>query len=103
MKTLSVFIFGVVLLTSCASPLDVLETGQEKEGTYLVLSDTTGLIAGQQLRISASKEATENYSHGRLPKILGRVEIVRLGEDHKVFVKVINGTIAGAGRAWRNQ
>jgi hypothetical protein len=97
------FAIGLSLLSSCAPPIHILQSGHEMGVAYLVLSDTSGLSTGQQLRISAAKVATEDYGHARLPRILGRVEVVSLGGDHKVFVKIVDGTIEGAEWAWRNQ
>ena len=64
-----------------------------------MLPSGTQVYVGEKLRILPSIQSDELYRHGRLLKPLGKVEIVRVFEDGRIQVRILEGIVKNGVRA----
>jgi hypothetical protein len=86
---------ALVILSGCGPSLDITTIDHKPDGVHLTLSNTTGVVPNDVFRIVAPIQSTENYSHGRLRKVLGRVKVVKVLDNHEVLVEVTEGIVSG--------
>jgi hypothetical protein len=99
MKLSLVFALCLFFLCSCGVSYDIAHVEQRNDQVYLTFAKGTPVSEGEMFRIFGSVGSSDSsvyFSHGRPRKILGRVKIVRIVDDSRALVHVIEGTVTGA-------
>jgi hypothetical protein len=81
------------LVCGCAQSYHILFIEQKGDEASLTFPAGTRLSAGAKLRILPAIQSDELYRHGRLRKVLGKAEIVRILDDSRVQIRILEGTV----------